>query len=199
MWFVCVAAYRLNAVILVLGLHLLRGCERKVVMNGPNPPTLSLRVAPVNRIESEPQPPVKASSRRQAIRPSIIALFGVLTLFTIWGSWRLMNSLNMVQEMDSPAELDEIDSVTPLFESATSEKTSLITQDRTRSTVSSTSQTKSGGSSQRTPASSSPMTAEQVQSSTVWLTGIIEDDEPNEARNLPMQVSHGPKDSTISR
>ena len=199
MWFVCVAAYRLNGVILVLGLHPLRGCERKVVTNEPNPPTLSLRVAPVNRIESEPQPPVKASSRRQAIRPSIIALFGVLTLLTIWGSWRLMNSLNMVQEMDSPAELDEIDSVTPLFEPATSEKTSLITQDRPRSSVSSTSQTKNGGSSQRTPASSSPMTAEQVQSSTVWLTGIIEDDEPTQAMHRPQQISNGLKDSTTTR
>jgi hypothetical protein len=198
-WFVCVAAYRLNGVILILSLHPLRGCERKAVMNEPNPTTLSFPLAPANRMDSEPQPPAKSSSRRQAIRPSIIALFGVLTLFTIWGSWRLMNSLNMVQEMDSPAELDEIDSVTPLFEPATSEKTSLITLDRPRSTISSTTQTKNGGSSQRTPASSSPITAEQVQSSTVWLTGIIEDDEPTEAMHRPQQISNGLKDSTTTR
>ncbi len=199
MWFVCVAAYRLNGVILILSLHPLRGCERKAVMNEPNPPTLSFPLAPANRMDSEPQPPVKSSSRRQAIRPSILALFGVLTLFTIWGSWRLMNSFNLAQETDSPAELDEIDSVTPLFEPATSEKTSLISLDRPRSTSSSTSQTKNEGSSQRTPASSSPNTAKQAHPSSVWLTGIIEDDEPIETRNLPIQISNGPKDSTISR
>ena len=168
-------------------------------MNEPNPPTLSFPLAPANRMNSEPQPPAKSSSRRQAIRPSILALFGVLTLFTIWGSWRLMNSFNLAQETDSPAELDEIDSVTPLFEPATSEKTSLISLDRPRSTSSSTSQTKNEGSSQRTPASSSPNTSKQAHPSSVWLTGIIEDDEPIETRNLPIQISNGPKDSTISR
>ena len=168
-------------------------------MNEPNPPTLSLRVAPVNRIDSKSKPPVKASSRRQAIRPSIIALIGVLTLLTIWGSWWLMNSVKLVQETDSPSELDEIDSVTPLFEAATSEKTSLMTPDRQRSTASSISQTKRGGSSQRTPASSSSITAEQARSSTVWLTGIIEEDEPTEATNRLQQISHGLKDTTMTR
>ena len=168
-------------------------------MNEPNPPTLSFPLAPANRMDSEPQLPVKASSRRQAIRPSIIALFGVLTLFTIWGSWRLMNSFNLAQETDSPAELDDIDSVTLLFEPATSEKTSLITLDRPRSISSSTSQTKNGVSSQRTPASSSPNTAEQAHRSSVWLTGIIEDDEPTEAMHRPQQISNGLKDSTTTR
>ena len=168
-------------------------------MNEPNPPTLSLRIAPVNRMDSDPQAPATSSSRRQAIRPSIIALLGVLTLFTIWGSWRLMNSFNLAQETDSPAELDDIDSVTPLFEPATSEKTSLINPDRPRSTSSSTSQIKNEGGSQRTPASSSPITAEQSHPSTVWLTGIIEEDEPTETMHRNPQVNNGLKDSTITR
>lgn len=199
MWFVCVAAYRLNGVILVLGLHLLTGYERKAVMNEPNPPTLSVRLAPANRMDSAPQSPAKSSSRRQAIRPSIIALFGVLTLFTIWGSWRLMNSLNLAQETDSSAELDEIDSVTPLFEPATSEKISLITLDRPRSTASSSIQTKNEVSSQRTLASSLLKNSEQAHPPTVWLTGIIEDDEPTQALGRPTQISNGPKDSKIAR
>jgi hypothetical protein len=151
----------------------------------------------ISILVSTPSQSSSATPKMKMPRPFLIAFISIVLLFVGWGAWQYWGKLKLAVDSEAQAELDEIELVTPLFDSDQKETSSNSGLGKPTPVILATGKNRRNlPEVSSTGDSSDDSSGRQAE---VWLTGTIEVDETNERIANPQRISGGPRESSVQR